>query len=70
MYKNNLEDVEWFTSYVNSFYWGIATVLLIGTVGTSDLEVVYVSVVLFVTVGVFAYILGSISKKPTIYNTI
>lgn len=55
---------------MNSFYWGMATVLLIGTKGESDLEVVYTSIVLFGTVGVFAYILGTISNFLNIKNII
>ncbi|KRX11043.1 hypothetical protein PPERSA_05152 [Pseudocohnilembus persalinus] len=45
----------------SSFYWAIATIMLIGTQGQTDIETVFAVLCLLVTVGYFAKILGQVS---------
>jgi len=51
----------WEKRYIESFYWGLATFLLIGSKGDTFFEVFYCVLILLQTVGVFAYILFTIS---------
>ena len=42
-------------------YWAVATLMLIGTKGDTFVEVTFVTFVLYVTVGIFAYLISNIS---------
>ncbi|KRX11046.1 hypothetical protein PPERSA_05155 [Pseudocohnilembus persalinus] len=44
-----------------SFYWAIATIMLIGTQGETDAETIFAVLSLLITVGYFAKILGQVS---------
>ncbi|KRX05390.1 Cyclic nucleotide-binding protein [Pseudocohnilembus persalinus] len=57
----NLENEEWYKLYIQSFYWGIALVMLIGTNGNTYIESVFSSCTLLLTVGVFGYLISTIS---------
>ncbi|KRW99509.1 Cyclic nucleotide-binding protein [Pseudocohnilembus persalinus] len=57
----NLQDSTPFTCYIQSFYWSIATIMLIGTQGETDVETVFAVLSLLVTVGYFAKILSQVS---------
>ncbi|KRX11044.1 Cyclic nucleotide-binding protein [Pseudocohnilembus persalinus] len=57
----NLQYSTPFTQYIQSFYWAIATIMLIGTQGETDIETVFAVLSLLVTVGYFAKILGQVS---------
>jgi len=46
--------------YLESFYWAVATFLLIGSKGDTSIETIYCIIILFITIGLFAYILNSI----------
>ena len=54
-------EFSWYDRYVESFYWGIATFLLVGSKGDTLYETIYCILVLLITIGLFAYILSSIS---------
>ena len=43
-------------------YWAVATLMLIGTKGDTFVEVTFVTFVLYVTVGIFAYLISEISS--------
>ena len=53
----NLEEEEWWVRYTESFYWALATFLLVGSKGETFYETVYCICVLLVTICAFAYIL-------------
>ncbi|KRX00497.1 Cyclic nucleotide-binding protein [Pseudocohnilembus persalinus] len=57
---SNLQDSPPFTQYIQSYYWAIATIMLIGTKGQTDIETVFTILSLLVTVGYFAKILGQV----------
>ena len=44
-----------------AFYWSVATVMLVGSAGTTVYEVLFSTVTIIITVVYFAYILGNIS---------
>ncbi|KRX11048.1 Cyclic nucleotide-binding protein [Pseudocohnilembus persalinus] len=58
---HNLTESPPLTQYIQSFYWAIATIMLIGTQGETDIETVFAVLSLLVTVGYFAKILGQVS---------
>lgn len=45
---------------MESFYWALATIMLIGSKGNTFAETFFVCVTLFATVGVFATIIANI----------
>jgi len=47
--------------YVEGFYWSIATFLLVGSKGDSFEETIFCILVLLITIGLFAYIISTIS---------
>lgn len=47
--------------YIESYYWAIATVTLIGTKGITTLETLFTIFTLICTVGVFATILSTVT---------
>ncbi|KRW99582.1 Cyclic nucleotide-binding protein [Pseudocohnilembus persalinus] len=53
-------DEEWHIRYMESFYWAIATIMLIGTKGQTFLETIFCCITLLITVGMFAKILSKI----------
>lgn len=59
---------DWSSRYISSFYWSIGTALLIGAEGSTSVELVFISCVLFCTVGIFAYLLSNISLIITELN--
>ena len=36
-----IEDSGWFVRYTECFYWSTATIMLIGTTGTTPYEIVF-----------------------------
>lgn len=48
---NKFNTLNWFERYIESFYFSTATIMLIGTKGDTSLEVLFVTVILFFTVG-------------------
>lgn len=46
---------------MKSFYWAIATVMLIGTAGNTFVEILFLCIILCVTVGIFGYLIGNIN---------
>jgi len=44
--------------YIESFYWSLATFLLVGSKGDTPAETIYCIIILMITVGLFAYILS------------
>lgn len=54
--------------YIESFYFSVATVMLIGTKGETTIETVFLVGTLLITVGVFAYLISTISKLFSIIN--
>jgi len=53
-------DKGWFTRYVEAFYWACATLMLVGSKGTTNLENLFTTFSLLTLVSVFAYILSEI----------
>lgn len=47
--------------YAESFYFAVATTMLIGSSGNTYIETIYISITVLVTVGVFAYLISTIS---------
>jgi len=60
LHNMNKFDSDWQVRYVESFYWSIATFLLVGSKGDSFPETVFCIFILLITVCLFAYILSSI----------
>ena len=58
----NKFDSEWQVRYIEGFYWGIATFLLVGSKGDTFVETVFCIVVLLITIGLFAYIISTIGQ--------
>ena len=56
----NLIEAEWYENYIESFYWALATFLLVGSKGDTSIETVFCICVLLVTICAFAYILQTI----------
>ena len=54
---NDLTDETWYVRYIESFYWALATFLLIGSKGYTFYESFYCVIVLLVSLCAFAYIL-------------
>jgi len=55
-----IENEEWYVRYAESFYWALATFLLVGSKGDSFYETLFAIAVLLVTICTFAYILQTI----------
>lgn len=49
------------TRYIECFYFSAALIMLIGTKGETVVETLFTSTVLLITVGVFAYLISTIS---------
>ena len=47
----------WYVKYFESFYWALATFLLVGSKGFTIYETIFVINVLLITICAFAYIL-------------
>ncbi|KRX07916.1 Cyclic nucleotide-binding protein [Pseudocohnilembus persalinus] len=60
--QENVKNEEWAVRYIFSFYWAAKTIMLVGPSSSNYLEVIFTSLTLFATVGVFAFILGSVSQ--------
>ena len=43
-------------------YWGVSTLMLIGAKGMTLPETIFTTLVLFITVGIFGYLISSIGK--------
>ena len=45
---------------MESFYWATATIMLIGTKGDNFIETLFATSILFLTVGIFGYLINRI----------
>lgn len=48
--------------YIKTLYWAVATLMLIGTRGNTFIEILFTTIILFFTVGIFAYLVSSIGQ--------
>lgn len=48
--------------YLENYYFTVALVMLIGSHGETFIEILYLTLTLLITVGVFAYLLSNISN--------
>ena len=46
---------------MESVYWAVATLMLIGTKGDTLIETIFTTCILYFTVGIFAYLISNIS---------
>lgn len=58
--REGMIDKSWIERYTLSFYWGASTMMLIGTKGWNFYEHLFTTIILFLTVGVFAYTINEI----------
>ncbi len=49
-------------TYISSLYWATSTLMLIGASGYTFTEITFTTTLLFVTVGIFAYLISNISS--------
>lgn len=59
--ENSELDRTPFTLYVESFYWALATIMLVGSKGTTYFETIFCICTLLCTVGMFAKILSMVA---------
>lgn len=59
--EDPLYDKEWYIRYSESFYWSLATIMLVGSKGETFLETIFCCFTLLATVGMFATILSKIA---------
>jgi hypothetical protein len=50
-------EKTWYESYMISFYWALATMMLIGTRGYNFYETSFTTITVLLTVGVFAFVI-------------
>ena len=55
-----IESEPWYVRYMESFYWAAATMMLVGTKGNNVQELIFTVIIMFATVGFFAYLINSI----------
>ncbi|KRX07422.1 Cyclic nucleotide-binding protein [Pseudocohnilembus persalinus] len=55
-------ESDWGIKYAESLYWSQATIMLIGSKGSTYLETIFVCLCLFFTVGIFGTLLSRISQ--------
>lgn len=55
-------DEHWSLRYAESFYWSLATIMLVGSKGETLLEIIFCCLTLLTTVGMFATILSKITQ--------
>ncbi|KRX06765.1 Cyclic nucleotide-binding protein [Pseudocohnilembus persalinus] len=60
--KNEFESQNWYFKYTQSYFWATCLLMLIGVGGERWIERQYQNIILFITVGLFAYILEVISQ--------
>lgn len=53
-------DSDWHIRYIQSFYWALATIMLVGSSGETFAETIFCCFTLLSTVGIFATILSKI----------
>ena len=63
MHNLGMWELEWYKKYAECFYWATATIMLIGTKPDTFVETIFTTVMLFITIGFFAVILGEIGKQ-------
>lgn len=61
MKNAGIYDSEWHIRYSESFYWALATIMLVGSKGETFLETIFCCATLVTTVGMFATILSKIA---------
>ena len=54
-------DESWDVKYVEAFYWALATFLLVGSKGYTNIETMFCIAVLLFTIALFAYVISVIS---------
>ncbi|KRW98932.1 CRAL-TRIO domain [Pseudocohnilembus persalinus] len=59
--KTNREKDETFKRYIVTYYWAVATLMLVGSSGNNSIETAFTIITLLWTVGIFAYIISKIS---------
>lgn len=55
LHKTDLIDAEWYSKYIESCTWACYTIMLIGLRGFNQAEDAFTIIILFATVGIFAY---------------
>ena len=55
---------------MEAFYWAASTMMLVGPKGNNFYEILFTSLTMFATVGIFAYIISSISNYLTIIKPV
>ena len=75
IHERNIQGKHWTTGYAESYYWvffnykfslkiikkACTTIMLIGSQVYNKVETIFSTLTLFVTVGMFAYILNNVS---------
>ncbi|EGR34867.1 hypothetical protein IMG5_000950 [Ichthyophthirius multifiliis] len=57
----NLVDSQWYSRYIESFYWSTTTIIILaGPKGSNNIEIIFQSVIMFATMGTFAYTMNCI----------